>query len=349
MPVVVIATVRTDFTPDRDEWSTVWPGLLRHGDTVRVGPMTADEIETVVAAEPREAAPRPGVVDRIAARTGGNALFVRELARLMPTMPGEVDRLPTTVRAVIAARVEECSGFCRRVLEAAAVIGIEFPLDVLVDTLGAADVGDAVGEAVRRGLLRGVGPGRFRFVHEIVRDAVHDLLGAEQRRDLHRAVADRAAGQGRAADASFHYRSAGPRFRTEAARWSERAGRDSLATLAYEDAAAHFTEALDGAAQPGRVQVLLGTALLSAGKADAARTAYLKAADLARADGDGQLLADAALGLGAGLGGFEVTLNDAEQIAALDDALPSDRRGLARGSRRTARPAIDRADLRGRQ
>ena len=123
MPVVLIATVRTDVTPDRDEWSTVWPELLRHGDIVRVGPMTADEIETVVATELGRS-PAPGVVDRIAARTGGNALFVRELARLMPTTSDEVDRLPTTVRAVIAARVEECSGFCRRVLEAAAVIGV---------------------------------------------------------------------------------------------------------------------------------------------------------------------------------------------------------------------------------
>ncbi len=322
MAVAVVATVRTDVEPDRVEWAGVWADLLRHAETVAVGPLTQEQIADVVAATTGRPA-TDALADRIAARTGGNALFVCELARLLQVAPDAVDALPVTVRAVVGARLAQRSAACRRVVSAAAVLGTSVSAGALVDLVGepAEDVLDAVQEAVRHGLLRTAGPDRVGFVHEIVRDAIYDLLPPAHRAHWHGIAAERAAAEGRAADAAYQHRHAGPSARGEAARWDEAAGRAALAMLAYEDAVRHFRAALDGSADPGRTQVLLGTALLAAGDADAARTAQLAAVRIAKAAADGPLLADAALGLGAGAAGFEVVLNDREQIDALEDAL----------------------------
>jgi tetratricopeptide (TPR) repeat protein len=138
----------------------------------------------------------------------------------------------------------------------------------------------------------------------------------------HTAVGDRLAQAGEAADAAHHFRLAGPNSRAAAAEWFVRAGDESLAMLAYEDAAAQFSAALDcGPADAGRVHLRLGTALLAAGDATGARDAHLAAVETARRTADADLLVAGALGLGAGQAGFEIPLFDREQIAALEDAL----------------------------
>lgn len=100
IPVLIVATVRTRAVPARAEWSAVWPELLRCGESVRVGPMSSEQIEAVVA-DTLGRQPALGVVERIAQRTGGNALFVCELARLLPSTREEVEQLPSTVGALI--------------------------------------------------------------------------------------------------------------------------------------------------------------------------------------------------------------------------------------------------------
>jgi len=70
------------------------------------------------------------------------------------------------------------------------------------------------------------------------------------------------------------------------------------------------------------VEVLLGlgAARLGAGEREAAREAFLTAAGMAREVDRPDLLARAALGLGTGLVGFEVDLNDREQVDLLTEA-----------------------------
>jgi tetratricopeptide (TPR) repeat protein len=323
MALVVIATVRTDVAPEVPEWAAVWPELVRQADTVPVPPLGPDEIAAVLAAGSQRPAP-PELVGRVVARTGGNALFVCELARLLRTAPDDVDALPGTVRAVIDARLTRLSPACRRVLSAAAVLGTtRVAPEALLAVTGeqAEAVLSAQDEAVRHGILRAEQDGDIVFVHEIVRDAVYELLPLAHRTHWHQRAAEYHAAANRPADAAYHFRRAGPGRRPDAARWAEHAGHECMAVLAYEDAAAHFRTALDGAVDAGRVQVQLGAALLAAGDAIGARAAQLSAVAAARDRGDGALLADAALGLGAGAAGFEIALNDREQITGLEEAL----------------------------
>lgn len=322
MPLLLVATVRTDLEPTRPEWPTAWAELVRHGEVVTVGPLHADQVGALLAEATGSA--DAALVDRIMRRTGGNALFACELIRLYAGSGGEVDALPETVRAVIGARLAELSADCRRVISLAAAIGTTAQLDQLVGVLGEplGEVLAGIDEAVRFGLLAAPDGDRVAFVHEIVRDAVYEALPAAHRAHWHLAIADRLAASGIAADAAHHYRLAGPDARSAAADWFVRAGEQSLAMLAYEDAATQFAAALDcGPDDPGRVNLRLGAARLAIGDAAGARAAYLVAAESGRRMSDADVLADAALGLGAGPAGFEVPLFDRAQITALEDAL----------------------------
>ncbi|MER6422126.1 AAA family ATPase [Streptomyces sp. NPDC001137] len=96
-----------------------------------------------------------------------------------------------------------------------------------------------------------------------------------------------------------------------------------------------------GSGQGYRVELVeallgLGSALLGAGEREAARAALLRAAGLAREAGRADLLARAALGLGTGPVGFEVDLEDREQLDLLTEA----RAALA------AEPALPHSRLR---
>ncbi|MGH9265965.1 MAG: hypothetical protein ACRD1D_14855, partial [Acidimicrobiales bacterium] len=115
--------------------------------------------------------------------------------------------------------------------------------------------------------------------------------------------------------------------------WAVRAAERSFGLLAYEEAAAWYGRALDVLWTDGddarRADLLIGRgeAHLAAGDLPAAREAYQQAAAIARRRGDAGQLARAALGLGAGFGGFEVRLLDPVQVDLLEEALAA----LARG------------------
>ncbi len=321
LPVLLLATVRTDVVPEAAEWEPVWADLVRHGEVETVGPLGADDVAALLTQATGGA--DPTLVERILKRTGGNGLFVTELVRWC-SGSGTADDLPDTVRAVIGARVAERSGSCRRVLSAAATAGPRAGLDLVVDVLGepADDVLAAVDEASAHGLLDGSDAEHVTFAHEIVRDAVYEAQPPAHRAHWHRLVADRLAASADAAGAAHHYRLGGPDTRAAAGAWFVRAGDESLDVLAYEDAAARFAAALEcGPDDPGRVRLRLGAALLAVGDAAGAREAHLAALASARESGDAELMAAAALGLGSGPAGFEIPLFDREQVTGLEDAL----------------------------
>ncbi len=321
LPMLLVATARTDLEPALPEWTTVWADLVRRGEVVGIGPLTEDDVSRLLRDATGSA--DPDLVRRITERTGGNALFVSELVRWCAAPGGDVDDLPDTVRTVIGARVAERSPACRRVLSAAATVGVRARFGLVVDVVGEPpdDVLAAVDEATTHGLLD-AHPDEVTFAHEIVRDAVYEALPPAHRAQWHRVVAQRLAATGDAAGAAHHYRRGGPDVRAAAGEWFVRAGEESLGVLAYEEAAAQFAAALEcEPADPGRVSLHLGTARLASGDAAGAREAHLAALAAARESDDADLTAAAALGLGSGPAGFEVPLFDREQVAGLEDAL----------------------------
>jgi DNA-binding winged helix-turn-helix (wHTH) protein len=196
---------------------------------------------------------------RIHERSGGNPLYVNELATLVPRSD-EVDELPSgvseTLRGAIAARLALVSQLCADVLTAAAVVGSEAPLALAreVAELSHEALAEAVAEAVAQGLLaRGEdSAGLVRFAHGLVREIVYERAKPGLRARLHRRAA-RALEQSEGGAANQNVSALAHHFgravlggdTRKAVHYALRAGERALALYAFEDAAAHFDSALD--------------------------------------------------------------------------------------------------------
>ena len=147
---------------------------------------------------------------RVVTRAGGNPLFLEEsLSMLMEAGglvstnsgwvvadPQMLDRVPTTVRAMIAARLDGLPSDEKHVLQCASVSG-EISWDRLLQRLAPeADVPKVMRGLVSRDLLRrrrgshAKGSNEFVFKHALIRDVAYGSLPRVERARLHREVAD---------------------------------------------------------------------------------------------------------------------------------------------------------------
>lgn len=241
----------------------------------------------------------PAQAERVWVTTGGNPLFVGEMAGLAPGAP-----VPAGVRQALRGRLAGLSAEAVGLLRAAAVGGRRVDAAVLSAVTGQA-VDDALIAAVRAGVLVPEDAGRYRFAHILVRDGLAEDITALDRAGLHSRYADILTrpqhGPASLAEVALHRRAGlGAGDRRAALEASIAAGEHALSVLAYEPAAAEFTAALELVDDPSeRLDLLLtlGTAHDRAGAAEAAREAYGRAARAAEAAGDAERAARAALGL----------------------------------------------------
>ena len=270
-------------------------------------------------------------------RSGGNPLFVRELARLLAADPHRLEdrSLPTTITALLERRLARVPPEALEVLRGAAVVGERFAVRLVEHAAGKTrtEVLTALDAAARAHLVVEHGSFRFGFTHALIRDLLYDQLALPARAQAHRAVAEALEASAGAdlplAVLAHHFLAASPAAEDgKAALYAERAGHQAAEQFAYEDAATHFRNALAaldlaGADTSRRVPLMLalGDASLRSGDISAARDAFVAAAGHARREGSPELLARAALGLGSGLDGFEVRLFDHAQLTLLEEAL----------------------------
>lgn len=243
--------------------------------------------------------------------TGGNPLFVGEIARAVADGTWRPDRPPRSVLDVVSARLDRVSTGCRRLLQAAAVVGHDFPIALVASALDE-PVGRClprIDEAIAHGLVDQVGDiGDYRFVHALTRDAVEASLTTVDRIALHRAVAQAmeshfAGGvSDHLADVARHWAELAPYGEGATARtWAIRAAEEAVRRLAYEEGVRLYRAALalDAASLPdaerGRVQIALGRAAYFAGDLHGCLEAAVAAGEAARAAQDPELMGDAAL------------------------------------------------------
>jgi len=312
--LLVIGTCRDAELDPGDRAASLLEAVAAAGTVLPLAPLTAGEVEAVMAGVLGER-PAPGLAAEVHRRSGGNPFFVQELARLLGGRAPAAGGLPLGVREAIAGRLERLGPDCVELLGAAAVAGPEVrpPLLATVTGLEPSAVLDLLERAARAGVL--VAPAEplaaWRFAHDLFREALEERLGAGERARLHLAIARaleaERAGGGAASPAQLagHYVLAtGAGAAEEAVRWSALAAREATGRLAHEEAALHWRRVLrilDAAPEAGggdRIGTLLalGDADRRAGDMPAAREDYLRAADLARREGDAAGLAGAALG-----------------------------------------------------
>jgi DNA-binding SARP family transcriptional activator len=268
------------------------------------------------------------VATTIAVRTDGNPLFVTELARLIATDP-LLETVPPAIRDVISVRARKLSARCADTLALASVLGRDFPLDVLAKLAGLErdELLEVLDEAVAVRLLVDVdgSPRVLRFSHALIRDALYEELPATRRLRLHRAAAEtlvalRAGELGpHLAELAHHFAAADD---SRASAYARRAGEHAARALGFEEAARLFEVALEFAPAEDRCGILLslGEVQMRVGDTEVGKETFLRAADLARAAGDAESLARAALGYGERLmwtGAGE----DRELVPLLEEAL----------------------------
>jgi tetratricopeptide (TPR) repeat protein len=267
-------------------------------------------------------------------RTGGNPLFVREVARLLAAE--DQAAIPEGVREVLRRRLDRLPAGGADLLAAAAVLGQEFRLDLLAAVGGEpAEAQLALLDQAVQARLVERAPGSvagYRFTHALLREVLYQRLPAGRRAALHRrvgqAVEERFAAdlEPRLAELAHHFRQAAAAGgQRKAVLYASLAGRRAMEQLAYAEAATQFERALEALdlapADPARrceLELALGEAQMAAGEIAAARASYQRAAGLARSIGAAEPLATAALGLGAEVTALVV---DEPQVRLLEEAL----------------------------
>ncbi|HEV8627442.1 MAG TPA: AAA family ATPase, partial [Acidimicrobiia bacterium] len=270
--------------------------------------------------------PELALAHAVHAEADGSPLFIRELLRHFSelgelrqegdrwTFRGELAAIPDSVREVIGQRLSRLPEPVDRLLALASVIGPEFDVAVLspLADLDRSVVLDALAEARQAALVREVqdAPGLFTFAHGVIRHTLYQELGPARQVELHRRVAETleslGGGDAYLTELARHWVAATPQTRlpahdvTKAARYAEQAGRQAMASLAYEEAALAFEGALRAARQldddrlVGEVSILLGEAQRCAGD-PAHRETLLDAGRLALRRGEADQAARAAL------------------------------------------------------
>lgn len=161
-----------------DELSPVHPLRVAIGDIATSAHVHRLEVPPLSASAVAALAAPLGVdAGNLYRQTGGNAFFVTEV------LGSRVAGVPTSVRDAVFARAARLTASARRVVEAAAVIGVRVDLDLL-ETVAHPQPA-ALEECQAHGMLRAVGTD-LAFRHEIARSTILEALPADRRRALHR-------------------------------------------------------------------------------------------------------------------------------------------------------------------
>ncbi len=201
VPLLVVATARPELFDAHPEFAAA----VRSAGRVNLAPLRANDMERLVE-ELLGARDVPADVPAaILAGAAGNPYFAEESARLFRDR-GSLGRLPDTVQALIAARLDALNPDAKAVLSDAAVIGLTFWAGA-AEAVGGHEPGDIAGIlrelAAKQFIHRSrtstmAGESELTFWHALARDVAYQQLPRAARARKHAAAAawlERVAGE----------------------------------------------------------------------------------------------------------------------------------------------------------
>ncbi len=193
-PLLLLCLARPELLDVRQGWGG---GKLR-ATAIELEPLLSAESEELAAALLAEHELPADVIEAVLEKTEGNPLFVEETIRMLMQDNGDApsSRIPDTLQALIAARIDRLQPDEKLLLQRAAVIGRTFWANSVAELLpDEIDVPALLDDLLLRDFIVReqrssiTGEEAYRFKHVLIKEVAYAGLAKSSRADLHRRFA----------------------------------------------------------------------------------------------------------------------------------------------------------------
>ncbi len=189
MPILLLVTSRPGYHP---EWMD-----KSYATQIALQPLGAEESRQVIHSILRGPQLNEATEQQLLAKADGNPFFLEEMAQALieDHQNQSVVRIPNSIQAVLAARIDRLPSLDKDILQRAAVMGREVPLAILQA------IADQPEEALQQTLRRLqtaeffyeqniAGARIYTFKHALTQEVAYDSLLKDRRRALHAQIVD---------------------------------------------------------------------------------------------------------------------------------------------------------------
>jgi class 3 adenylate cyclase len=191
LPIMLLTQARPELLDSRPAWGGGLPAYT----ALPLAPLSPEESKELAARRLGELSNKEA--SRLAETAEGNPLFIEQLAAAMSEATSSSGSLPTTVRGIVAARLDALPAAERALVLDAAVAGKTFwrgalermdgDRNGLSELLGALEERDLIVRDTASIIER---QQQFSFKHVLIREVAYELLPRARRQERHARVAE---------------------------------------------------------------------------------------------------------------------------------------------------------------
>jgi class 3 adenylate cyclase/tetratricopeptide (TPR) repeat protein len=192
--LMIVCLARPELLDVRSDWGG---GRVR-ATAIELEPLTAADSETLIDALSEDGAVSHETRRKLLEKTGGNPLFLEEVMLDVAECGEETAtaRIPDTIQALIASRIDRLDAASKALLQHASVIGRTFWAGAVEYLASAESLDDVIEDLLLRDLV--VGESRsslsnetaYRFKHVLIRDVAYASLTKSARAKNHARFAE---------------------------------------------------------------------------------------------------------------------------------------------------------------
>jgi class 3 adenylate cyclase len=186
VPLLLLTQARPELLAERPAWG----GGLPAYSALQLEPLGGDDANELARRLLEAAGATVQSTLELAETAEGNPLFLEELVVSVAEGRAEPDELPTSIRGIVAARIDSLPPEEREAILDAAVFGKVFWSGALEATTAAALDALEGRDLIRRDPVSRLGQHpQFAFKHQLIREVAYATLPRERRRQRHEAIA----------------------------------------------------------------------------------------------------------------------------------------------------------------